>query len=213
VTTDLFLSLGRRQHSDPVAELQHQVGRRHQVGVVSSNVQQMYRITGWQRQTGERDANHGSLPNEDPDVVKVGAVAGKAARLQPAELRGCLCDRIFALRDDQHCVADGHHGIGCRNEITPALAHHRHLHVAQYSGRQIVELPAGKAFADRDLPHVETLRFRRKFRLCDARHEVDAEDRSNDAEGVCDGIADRRLLVLHHIERAWRVAVLVIDPA
>jgi hypothetical protein len=33
VAPDLLLAVGRRQHADPVAEFQHQVGRRHEVGM------------------------------------------------------------------------------------------------------------------------------------------------------------------------------------
>ena len=93
------------------------------------------------------------------------------------ELRGRLRNRLFALGNNQDCVARGQDGIGCRNEIVLALANHRHLHVAQRFLRQIAEPSAGKAFADRDLSHVKALRLCREFWLHDARHEVDAEDR------------------------------------
>jgi len=78
-------------------------------------------------------------------------------------VRRRLCDRLFAFRDDQHRVAGGHDGICCRNEIMFALANHGHLHVAQHSRRQIAKLPAGKAFADRDLARVKRSAFAGNF--------------------------------------------------
>ena len=83
----------------------------------------------------------------------------------------------------------------------PALSNHGHLQVAERFRRQFVKPPAGKAFADRNLSHVEALRLGGKFRLHELRHEVDAEDGADDAEGIGDGVADRGILVLDDVER------------
>ena len=61
-------------------------------------------------------------------------------------------------------------------------------------------LPA-KLCADGNLAHVESLRLGGEFRLHDLRHEIDAQDRADNPERIGDGIADRRILVLHHVER------------
>jgi len=49
---------------------------------------------------------------------------------------------------------------------------------------------------------VEALRLGREFRLHDARHEVNAENRTDDAEGICDGVANRGILVLDDVKRS-----------
>src|SRR3954470_21858951 len=48
---------------------------------------------------------------------------------------------------------------------------------------------------------MEALRLGRKLRSDELRHEVDAKDGTDHAEGVGYRIADRRILALHHIER------------
>jgi hypothetical protein len=78
VTANLLLPLRRRQHADPVAEFQHQVGGRDEVGVIAANVQQMR--AGRHRKVGQRDAHYGGLADEDPDVIEVGTIACEPAR-------------------------------------------------------------------------------------------------------------------------------------
>jgi hypothetical protein len=53
----------------------------------------------------------------------------------------------------------------------------------------------------RNLTHVEALGFGRKLRPHDTCHEVDTQDRADNAERVGDGITDRGFLVLDDIER------------
>ena len=77
VTPDLLFPIRRRQHADPIAKLQHQVGRRDEVGVIATNVQQMGRIAGGHRKLGKRDADRAGLADEDADIVEVRAVAGQ----------------------------------------------------------------------------------------------------------------------------------------
>ncbi len=81
MASDLFLSIGRRQHSDPVAEFQHEVGRGHQVGVVATNVQEVCWIADRHRKISKRHTYHIGLSDEDADVVEVGAIAGQSAGL------------------------------------------------------------------------------------------------------------------------------------
>ena len=80
VTADLLFPLRRRQHADPIAKFQHQVGGRDEVGVIATNVQQMGRIAGGHRKAGKRDTHRAGLADEDPDVVEVRTVAGQPAR-------------------------------------------------------------------------------------------------------------------------------------
>jgi len=81
MAADFFLSVGRGQHSDPVAEFQHQVGRRHQVGIVATNVQQVCGIAGRHRKARKGNAYYVGLSDENSDVVEVRAVAGQPAWL------------------------------------------------------------------------------------------------------------------------------------
>ena len=201
VTANLFLSIRRQKHTDPVAELQHEVRCRHQISIVSPNVQQMCRITGWHRKAGKRHADHAGLSDEDPDVVKVSAIACQSAGLEAPELRSRLGDRLFALGDDQDSVPCGQNRIGCWNEVAPLLSNHRDLDVGERADCQLVERLSGKGRANRNLGHMEVLGLRGEFGLHDARHEIDAEDRSDDPERICDGITNRWILVLHNVER------------
>ena len=80
------------------------------------------------------------------------------------------------------------------------LANHCHLDVTQDFLAQFVKGAAGKAGANGNLAHVKARGLGREFRLHHARHEVDAEDRANDAEGVGDRIADGRVLALRDVK-------------
>src|SRR5262249_11376784 len=51
-----------------------------------------------------------------------------------------------------------------------------------------------------NLAHVETLRFRRKFRFHQLSHEIDAQNWADNSEGVRNRISDRRILVVHHLK-------------
>ena len=168
MAADFFLSLGRRQHADPVAEFQHQVGCRHQVRVIAPNVQNVGGIAGGHRKAGEGNSDHVRLSDEDPDVVEVRAIARQPTRLQFAKLCGRLCNSLFALRDNEDRVARGQDSIVCRHEVAVAFANHRDLDVAQRFLSQLVDLPAGKAFADGDFPHMKPLYLCREFRLHDS---------------------------------------------
>jgi hypothetical protein len=83
----------------------------------------------------------------------------------------------------------------------PALADHGDLQAARRLRQQVAQAMAGEAFANGNLSHMEAWRLRREFRLYDPGHEIDAQDRADDPEWVGDGIADRGILVLHHVER------------
>ena len=112
-----------------------------------------------------------------------------------------LGDRLLLVGDDQQAVAGRQHDIVRRNDVLAALADHRHLHAARQVLAEIVERAPGAIVAQRDLAHMEALRLRREFRLHLARHEIDAQDRADHAERIGDRIADRRLAVLHDVER------------
>ena len=53
--------LRRHEHADAVADLQHQVGRRHEVDVVAPDMQHLDRNAVRQRQIGQRHAGQARL--------------------------------------------------------------------------------------------------------------------------------------------------------
>ena len=129
----LVLPLGRHQNADPISEFEGQIGRRYQVGIVPSH-EQMGRKASGKREFAERHPNQIGFPDEDPYVVKVGAVFDNPAWLQASQTVSCLCNSIFALRDHQQAISRRHHKIVGRNEILSAFTNHCDLDPAGQVG-------------------------------------------------------------------------------
>ena len=132
VLADFLLAVGRHQHADPIAELQHQIGRRHEVHVVAADMQQMRRKAGRQRQLRERDADHIGLADKDADVVERGAILDDPPGLEPARaalplLASASCWSATIIRPSPAASTM----IVGRDDILVALADHRDLHAAQ----------------------------------------------------------------------------------
>ena len=84
---DIFLPFRRHQHADPIAEFEHQIGGRHDVGVISPHMQHMGRKAGGIGKLCERHADHVGFADENPDVVEVGAILDHPAGFKLAEPR------------------------------------------------------------------------------------------------------------------------------
>ena len=200
---DLLLAVGRHQHADAIAELQHQVGRRHDVHVVAADMQEMRRKAGRHRQLRKRNADHVGLADEDADVVERGAILDDPPGLEAA--RACAAASAIAscsFGDDQQAVAGASTMSADGHDVLAALADHRHLHAARQVLAEIVER-AARAIVS---PSVISPMWKRcalggNFGLHVPRHEIDAQDRADHAERIGDRIADRRLAVLHDVER------------
>src|SRR6185437_16101268 len=111
---------------------------------------------------------------------------------------------FILLGDYENRISSRQDSICCRNDVVPILSNYRDLQPAERPGHQFVESFPGLAFSDRNFAHLEPLRLSRKLRLHYPGHEVDAQDRTNDPEGVSNRIPDRRLLALHNIERSLK---------
>src|SRR6476620_4923388 len=157
-------------------------------------------IAGRHREIGKRYSDHAGLADKDSDVVEISAVAGQAAGLQFSKRGSGPGNCFILLRDHENGISGCQDGIRRRNEVASALSNHRDSHTPERR-RQFVESLSGVPFANRNFTHVEPLRLRRKFRLYDLGHEVNAQDRTDHPEWVGNGIANRRVLVLHHVER------------
>ena len=144
---DLLLAVGRHQHADAIAELQHQVGRRHDVHVVAPDVQQMRRKAGRHRQLRERNADHAGLADEDADVVERGAILDDPARLQPsraAAAASAIASSLSATIMQRRRPAPEHdRAVG--HDVLVALADHRHLHALRQVLADVVERAARRS--------------------------------------------------------------------
>ena len=87
-----------------------------------------------------------------------------------------------------------------RNEVLAALANHRDLDAFRQILGELLELLNAATVAERNLAHVKSLGLGRELRLYMARHEVDAQDRTDHAERIGNRISDRRLAVAHDVE-------------
>ena len=110
-------------------------------------------------------------------------------------------DVVRPFGDDHQAIAGAQNRVGGRNDVLMLLADHRHLHAGRQVLGDLVERAPDVLVAERDFAHVEVLRLGRELRLDLARHEIDAQDRTDHAERIGDRIADRRFLVLHDVER------------
>src|SRR5262249_61047345 len=100
-------------------------------------------------------------------------------------------DRLFLFGNDQKGISSRQGNVSGWNDIASTFAHHRHLHTARHALHDLIKLLAGDFLVDGNLAHVETLRLRRKFRLHYLRHEIDAQNWTNDPEWVADRGSDR----------------------
>ena len=161
----------------------------------------MSRKAGRHRKAGEGHADHAGFADEDADVVEIGTILGEAAGFEFAEACGRFPDRILPFGDDHNGIAGRQREIRSGDDVLPALTNHGHLDAFRQVLGELVEPTAGEFVSNGNFTHVEALCFRRKFWLHDARHEIDAEDRADDAEWISDRVSDRRLLVVHDIQR------------
>ncbi len=104
---DLLLPIGRHQHADPIAKLERQVRRRHDIRVVAPNVQQMRRKTRRQRQLRKRNPDHVRLADKNADVVEGRTVLDDPSGFQFSEPGRRFGYRVLAIRNDHEAVAGG----------------------------------------------------------------------------------------------------------
>src|SRR6185503_2502148 len=86
-------------------------------------------------------------------------------------------------------------------DVFPAQTNHGHLDAFRQVLGELVDPTYGKLVSTGNFTHVQALCFFRKSWLHDARHKIDAEDRADDTEWIGDRVSDRRLLVVHDIQR------------
>src|SRR5262245_39483744 len=155
--------------------------------------------------TRQGHADHVGFADKDADVVKVGAVLGQSAGVQFSNPRSGFGDCRFLLRDNKQRVAGRQGDVARGDDVLPAFADHRYLDAARQPLLDFFERLPRDFFADGNLAHVKALSLRREFRLNHLRHEIDAQNWTDDPERVCDRIAYRRLLIFHDIERRLKL--------
>ena len=82
---NFLLAIGRHQNANTIAELQHQIGRRHDIGIVAADMKKLR--TDRQRQLRQRDPDHAALADEYADVVERGAILHEASGFELSKLR------------------------------------------------------------------------------------------------------------------------------
>ncbi len=161
----------------------------------------MGREAGRHRKLCERYAHDIRLADENPDVIERGAVLDDSARLKLAQPRCHFIDRSLAIGNKHQSIARFQNKLGRRHDVLMRLADHRDLNALRQLAEDGIERAAGGLIGQRHLAHMELLRLGRESRLHVARHEVDAQDRADHAERICDRVADRGIFVPHHVER------------
>ena len=161
----------------------------------------MGRKAGRHRKAGEWHADHAGFADENADVVEIATILRQAAGFKFAKARGRFPDYILPFGDDHNGVAGRQREIRSRDDVLPALTNHGDLDAFRQVLGEFIEPAAGEFVSNGNFAHVEALRFRREFWLDDARHEIDAQDRADHAEGIGDRVSDRRLLIVHDVQR------------
>ena len=185
------------EQADAIAELEHEVGPRHDVGVAAPDMADDRRFGARQLEVADRPAHHQRAGGEDAYVVEVAAILGHATGRRLSKNATRLGKRFRGWRDDQHDVVFRHDeprrswfvvmrpAQGNDMRAGRQAAHHLADGLAEVSGiaqGDLEQLHAG-AGAGLDL------------RLEDHVAEVEEKDRPGDAERVGDRIADGRIVV------------------
>ena len=108
------------QHTDAIAELEHEVGAGHDVGVAAPHLDEDCRLAPGQVEVGERPAHHARAGGEDAQVVEVAAIREQPSVGRLAEAPPRLLERVLAGADREHDVVFGDHDAREAASFRPA---------------------------------------------------------------------------------------------
>ena len=191
------------EHADAVAELEHEIRARQDVGVAAADLDQDGRLLPRQVEIAERPADHGRARGEHAQIVEVPTVLDEAAGRSLAEQRARLRKRFLGGSRGEQDVVFGDDGVG-RGRLVAALATQRDdLHAGRQRGHHFADRLAEEVrVAQRDLEHFETAGRRRlDLRLQDHERDVEEQDRPGHAERIGHRIAHRRVVVAERRDR------------
>ena len=123
--------IGRHDHANAVADLQHELRRRHEIDVIASNMQDLDRDAGRNRQIGQSHARHVGFRDEEPLIGQIPPILGDPSWLQPTECSSRLGDGGFFISHDQKRVAVLQSNVGVRQEVPVFMADARDLHTVR----------------------------------------------------------------------------------
>ena len=132
------------EQADAVAELEHEVRPRLEVGVAATNVDHHRGLVAGQVEVAEHPAHHGWPGREDSQVVEVAAVVGEAARRRLAESVCSLIEQRRRGGDDEQHVTLGHDAVGRRGLVLTVAAQRHDLHFRRERGHQFAQALAEK---------------------------------------------------------------------
>jgi hypothetical protein len=126
------------EQPDPVAELEHQVRPRVEVGVATANLYHDRRLLARQIEIYQRTANHRRPGCKHPQVVEVPAVLGNATGCRLAKAFADLVQRVPARSYGEECVVLDEDEVG-RRRLVAMLAAQRHDLQVRQLGHQLAQ--------------------------------------------------------------------------
>ena len=185
------------EHADAIAELEHEIGARHDVGVAAPHLDDDGRLVPRQIEVAQRPAHHHRARGEHAQVVEVAAILDEHAVRRLPEAAARVSERVLAGADREHDVVLGDHevGGGCLITARPSEGHDLHAgrqrrhDVAQRLARQL-------GIAQGDFEQVEARgQWRLDLRLEHHEKDIEQQDRSRHPERIGDRVADRGIVI------------------
>ena len=185
------------QHTDAIAELEHEIGAGHDVGVAAPHLDDDCRLAPRQVEVAQRPAHHARAGDEDAQVVEVAAIREQPTVRRLPEAPPRLRERVLAGADREHDVVLGDHEVGGGRFGMARPPERRNLHAGRQRRADVAERRARQlGIAQRDFEQLEALgRGRLDPRLEHHEEDVEQQDRPRHAERIGDRVADRRIVV------------------
>ena len=127
------------EQADAVAELEHEVRPRQQVGVAAADLDDERSLLPRQVEIAERSADHRRPGREHAQIVEVAAILGEATRRRLAETPARLLEHLLARTDGEHDVVLGEDEVGRRGLVALLPAQRDDLHPRGQRGHQLAE--------------------------------------------------------------------------
>ena len=192
------------EQADAVAELEHEIRSRHDVGVAAPDVGNDRRLVARQFEVADRPPHHHRARGEDAYIIEVAAILDQAAGRRLSERATRLGKGLRGWCDDQHDIVLRHHGPGRGRFVVMGPAQSNDVRPGRQSARDLAEgLAEVSGVAKRDLEELHSgASAGLDLRLEEHIAEIEEKDRPGDAERVGNRVADCRIIISERGDRS-----------
>ena len=149
------------EQADAVAELEHEVGPRQDVGVAAAHLGDDRGLLSRQFEVADRPADDARPRGEDAQIIEIAAILDHASRRRFAEALAGLLEHLLVGSDDQHDVVLGDDMPRRGRLVLVVRAQRDDLHLRRQPAHDLAQCPAEMILvAKRDLERLHAARPR-----------------------------------------------------